>query len=123
MGLRAISWKGVNLRIRGDDAATETSPTSQTYEKAVLAEPIPMWRLHLHLRLALESGSGIVIEDRGEEEVISWMERDSPKGERSVTSGDVTSSSRQGFITEAGIPSPRDIGKVKGLGCEPQRAK
>lgn len=116
--------KGVNLVIVGADRIAANGDFANkvgTYEKAVLAKelgvPFYVAAPISTFDFALESGSGIVIEDRGEEEVI-FMDgkRIAPEGSGALNPAfDVTPSKYvQGFITEAGILSPRDIGKVKG---------
>lgn len=116
--------KGVDLVIVGADRIAANGDFANkvgTYEKAVLAKElgIPFYVAApiSTFDFALESGNGIVIEDRGEEEVI-FMEgkRMAPEGSGALNpSFDVTPSKYvRGFITEAGVLSPRDIGKVKG---------
>jgi methylthioribose-1-phosphate isomerase len=116
--------KGVNLVIVGADRIAANGDFANkvgTYEKAVLAKelgvPFYVAAPISTFDFALESGSGIVIEDRGEEEII-FMDgkRIAPEGSGALNPAfDVTPSKYvQGFITEAGILSPRDIGKVKG---------
>lgn len=116
--------QGVDLVIVGADRIAANGDFANkigTFEKAVLAKdlevPFYVAAPISTFDFALESGRGIVIEDRGEEEV-TFLDgrRIAPEGSPALNpSFDVTPSKYvRGFITEAGILSPREIGKIKG---------
>ncbi|MDD1756039.1 MAG: S-methyl-5-thioribose-1-phosphate isomerase [Methanomassiliicoccales archaeon] len=116
--------QGVDLVIVGADRIAANGDFANkvgTFEKAVLAKeldvPFYVAAPLSTFDFALESGRGIVIEDRGEDEV-TFMEgrRIAPEGSSALNpSFDMTPSKYvRGFITEAGILPPRDIGKIKG---------
>ena len=116
--------QGVDLVIVGADRIAANGDFANkvgTFEKAVLAKeldvPFYVAAPISTFDFALESGRGIVIEDRGEEEV-TFMDgkRIAPEGSGALNpSFDMTPSKYvRGFITEAGILSPREIGRIKG---------
>lgn len=92
-----------------------------TFEKAVLAKelgvPFYVAAPISTFDFSLGSGEGIVIEDRGEDEVTHIDgKRLAPEGSGALNpSFDMTPSKYvRGFITEVGILSPKDIAKIKG---------
>jgi len=116
--------QGVDLVIVGADRIAANGDFANkvgTFEKAVLAKEfdIPFYVAApiSTFDFGLKSGMEIVIEDRDEDE-ITFIEgkRLAPEGSGALNpSFDMTPSKYvRGFITEGGILSPREIGKIKG---------
>jgi methylthioribose-1-phosphate isomerase len=115
--------KGVDLVIVGADRVASNGDFANkvgTFEKAVLAKElgIPFYVAApiSTFDFSLRSGEGIVIEDRGEEEVtIVNGRRIAPEGSQALNpSFDITPARYvTGFITEIGILSPGRIGRIR----------
>ena len=116
--------QGVDLVIVGADRIAANGDFANkvgTFEKAVLAKelgvPFYVAAPISTFDFGLGSGKGIVIEDRGEEEV-TFIEgkRIAPEGSGALNpSFDMTPSKYvRGFITEVGILAPKEISRLKG---------
>ncbi|MEM0448924.1 MAG: S-methyl-5-thioribose-1-phosphate isomerase [Methanomassiliicoccales archaeon] len=115
---------GVDMVIVGADRIAANGDFANkigTFEKAVLAKElgIPFYVAApiSTFDLSLRDGEGIVIEERGEEEVNELEgKRLAPKGSRALNpSFDITPCKYvTGYITEMGVLRPQDVQKVRG---------